>query len=123
MKMQLVVRRRQINSREFCILSGMKQGYVLPLLFAVIINFVSRSVDSTGLSLNDRLLSDLDCVDDIAILETYKSWLQALLTSIQQKVEGFGLNMKASKTKGMATNDSPMSIKCDYNDVEQVVDF
>ena len=112
------------NSRKFSILSGVKQGCVLsPLLFAIVIDFVLRSVDSTGLRLNDRLLSDLDFADDIAILETCKSRLQALLSSVQQKAKGFGLNINASKTKGMANSCSPMNIKCGDNDVEQVVHF
>ena len=114
------------NSRKFPILSGVKQKCVLsPLLFVVVIDFILRSVDSSGLRLNDRLLSDIDFADDIATLETCKSRLQSFsrLTSVQQKAESFGLNINSSKTKGTATNDSPMNIKCNDNDVEQVVHF
>ena len=82
-----------------------------------------RSVDSTRLRLNNRLLSDLDFANDIAILETCKSRFQALLLSVQQKAEGFGLNINANKTKGMATSGSPMNIKYSDNDVEQVIHF
>ncbi|XP_065557815.1 uncharacterized protein LOC136025756 [Artemia franciscana] len=85
--------------------------------------FVLRSINSTGLSPNDCLLSDLDFADDIAIFKTCKSQLQALLMSVQQKAEGFGLNTNTSKTKGMATSNSPLNIKCNDKDVEQVVHF
>ncbi|XP_065565800.1 uncharacterized protein LOC136030659 [Artemia franciscana] len=95
----------------------------MALLFAVVVDFVLRSVDSTGLRLKDRLLSDLDFADDIAIFETCKSPLQPLLTTVQQKSEGFGLNINANKTKGMATSDSPMNIKCNDNDVEKMLYF
>ncbi|XP_065582879.1 uncharacterized protein LOC136041987 [Artemia franciscana] len=112
------------NSRKFPIPSGVKQGCVpSSLLFAIVTDFVLRSIDSTGVRLNDRLLSDLDSADGIGILETCKSRLQALLTNIQQKAEGFGLNINVSKTKGVSTSDSPINIKWDDNNVEQVVHF
>jgi len=78
------------NSRKFSILSGVKQGCVLSLqLFAVVINFVLRSINSTGLLLSDHLLSNLEFADDIAILKTCKSRLQALLTNFKQKSRRF----------------------------------
>ena len=124
-------KRAEGNSCKFPILSGVKHGWAPSisnsrrslLLFAIIINFVLRSIDSTELHLNDCLQSDLELADNITILKTYLSWLQALLLSIEQRAEGFGLNINPSKTKSMATSSSPMNIKCGNNDVELVVHF
>ena len=80
------VKKAEGNSRKFPILSGVKQGRMISLLLStVVIDLVLRSVDSPGLHLNDGLLSDQNFADDITILETCKSRLQALLTSVQKK--------------------------------------
>ena len=43
------------------------------------------------------------------------------LKSVQQKADDFGLNINASKTKGMANSDSPMNTKFNDKEVEEVV--
>jgi len=78
------VRTSEGKLRKFPILSGVKQGCVLsPLAFALVIDYILRSIKSTGLHLKDRLLSNLDFADDIAILGTCKTRLRALLSNIQ----------------------------------------
>ncbi|XP_065565740.1 uncharacterized protein LOC136030600 [Artemia franciscana] len=118
------VRTSEGKSRIFPILSRVKQGCVLsPLLGTLVIKYISRSIESTGLRPHDRLISYLNFDDDIAILDTCKTRLQELLSNIQQKVDGFRLKVNVSKIKGVATSDSPMKIKCSDNDEEQVVNF
>ena len=118
------VRNSEGKSQKFPVLPGVKQGCVLsPLLFTMVIDYILWSTESTGLQVNDHLLSDRDFSGDIAILETCKTRLQELLLNIQQKAGGFGFNVNASKTNGKVTSDSPMKIKYSDNDVEQVVNF
>ena len=118
------VRTSEGKSRIFPILSRVKQGCVLsPLLGTLVIKYISRSIESTGLRPHDRLISYLNFDDDIAILDTCKTRLQELLSNIQQKVDGFRLKVNVSKIKGVATSDSPMKIKCSDNDEEQAVNL
>ena len=64
------------KSCKFPILSRVKQGCVLsPLLFAIVIDYILRSIELTELRLNDCLLSDVDFSSNIVILETYKTRL------------------------------------------------
>jgi hypothetical protein len=122
---EFCVRTNEGSTRYFHIKSGVKQGCVLsPLLFVLVIDYVLR--DCTGFSIqlrDNKLLADLDFVDDIILMETKKKKLQDLLDVIREKASLIGLKVNSGKTKSMATSDSPLDIRCGDTAVEQVVEF
>ena len=113
------------QTRFFRIMSGVKQGCVLsPLLFVIVIDYILRSTSTDGIQLNpETRLSDVDFADDIAVLESCKQRLQELLDKVRERGGHVGLKINNEKTKCMATTDSPLSITCGDQHIEQVVHF
>ena len=118
------VRTENGDTRFFKIMSGVKQGCVLsPFLFVIVMDYILRQSSGIGVKISSRLISDLDFADDVVLLEEAKLRLQLLLDAIDEKAEKMGLAVNVSKTKSMATSDSPLILKCKNKTIEQVKEF
>ena len=118
------VRTENGDTRFFKIMSGVKQGCVLsPFLFVIVMDYILRQSSGCGVKISSRQISDLDFADDVVLLEEAKQRLQLLLDAIDEKAEKVGLAVNVSKTKSMATSDSPLILKCKGKAIDQVKEF
>ena len=68
-------------------------------------------------------ISNLDFADDVVLPEEAKLRLKPLLDAIDEKAEKMGLGLNVSKTKSMATSDSPLILQCKDKTIEQVTEI
>jgi ribosomal protein S13 len=86
-------------------------------------DYVLREAAGFGITVGNKILSDLDFADDVALLEMTKQRLQELLNKVSVKAEKVGLNINIDKTKSMATSGSPVELLHKNRRVEQVHEF
>ena len=116
------------TTEPFPVTTGVRQGCLLsPLLFLLVIDWVSRTAYSnpTGIqwTLTSRL-EDLDFADDICTLSHRLQDSQHQATSLETTAKRTGLYINAQKTKTMRINSNQAdSIKINNTEVEDTKDF
>lgn len=103
----------QVNGRRspfFQITTGVRQGCaVAPELFNVIIDYVMTRTTSRlsfGLKFGDRVITDADFADDLAILADSMEQLLEALRILREEAAKVGLQINWTKTKIMAIDPS-----------------
>ena len=125
----------QVNGRQspfFQITTGVRQGCaVAPELFNVIVDYImtkNTSRLSFGPKFGDRAITDVDFVDDFAILVDSMEQLLEALRILREEAAKVGLHINWNKTKIMATDpssptvNSPVSLDSTTG-IEVVQDF
>ena len=101
------------HSADFSVDTGVRQGAIAsPVLFNFAIDWVMRQVvDSSsssgrkvGISTGDKLITDLDYADDIALLADNETDLQFFVDQVVLFGAMLGLKINPDKTKMMAVN-------------------
>jgi hypothetical protein len=102
-----------VNGRRspfFQITTGVRQGCaVAPELFNVIIDYVMTRTTSRlsfGLKFGDRVITDADFADDLAILADSMEQLLEALRILREEAAKVGLQINWTKTKIMAIDPS-----------------
>ena len=96
----------------FEVTTGVRQGCVWsPLLFGIVIDWVLKnSLDKNDLGIvlerrrssryQQQRLSDLDFVDDIALIDESEQRLQYATSEVEEKGRKVGLTINSKKTQG-----------------------
>ncbi|KAH7700623.1 reverse transcriptase [Aphelenchoides avenae] len=104
-----VVRTRAGTSEPFAVATGVRQGSVLgPMLFNYVIDAV---LDEAVMEFNggfklipsDRVITDLEYADDIALISNSRDELQQLLNRVDTLGRCFGLRLKPPKCEVVST--------------------
>ena len=112
----------------FPVTTGVRQGCLLsPLLFLLVIDWVSRTAYSNPAGIQWTLtsrLEDLDFADDICTLAHRLQDSQRQATSLETTAKRTGLYINAQKTKTMRINSNQTeNIKINNTDVEDTEHF
>ncbi|MFH4981957.1 hypothetical protein AB6A40_008666 [Gnathostoma spinigerum] len=120
------------TSRKFLVDTGVRQDSVLrPMLFNYVIDEVMRRTTQdydSNILLHpaEKELTDLEYADDIALVADNPRELQNAVTAVSDYSASFGLLLKPSKSKMLATKPSkPMRlpIRIDGEELENVKSF
>ena len=110
------VREDLVDSRDFGIRAGVRQGRVLsPRLFCAVLEFAMSSwrakVETYGLNLHDgmKALLDLRFADDLLVFATSRDDTIRLLEELVTSLGQVGLKLNTSKTKILTTQAQPGS--------------
>ena len=124
------------DTEEFDIYGGVLQGDTLaPYLFIIVLDYCLRSAingreEQLGFTVNPRrsrrigplMVTDLDFVDDIALVSDTACQAQELLDRVEDAALHVGLHMNAKKTKCMVFNHHDnVSIKTSTGTILEVV--
>ena len=71
----------------------------------------------------EHQIKDLDCANDSTLIESCKQRLQELLKAVRDRGQLVGLRINTDKTKSMAVTDSLLHLRCNNQDIEQVLEF
>ena len=105
------VREHFVDSRDFGIHAGVRQGCVLsPRLFCAVLEFAAK-IESYGLNLHDgmKALLDLRFADDLLVFATSRDDTIRLLEELVTSLGQVGLTLNTSKTKILTTQAQPGS--------------
>ena len=109
------VRVYNATSRSFDIKSGVRQGsFLAPFLFNLVIDNIMISAhrtDKFGVSLDDTTVADLDCADDIALVDDNIYDIQRLLDAFNIEAESCGLKINVKKTE-ICSNQEDAILSC-----------
>ena len=121
------VRVAGVVSDWFRIGKGVRQGCILsPYLFNIVSEMVMRKALHNfqgGITIGGRKISNLRYADDIVLLASSAEELQDLVNRITRAGEEYNLLINSSKTKIMALNGEPFTIKINNEELEQVNKF
>ena len=125
------------DTEPFEILAGVLQEDTLaPYLFAIVLDYCMRMAvdgreEELGFTIERRrsrryppvMVTDMDFVDDIALLSAEIEQAQELLSRVEQETAKIGLYLNAGKTEVMTFNqDTPVELKARCGDTIKVVD-
>ena len=113
-------------SRQFSILSGVRQGSILaPFLFNLAIDWIMEEAlrnDNVGVSLDDTIIADLDFADDICLMDDNGNDAQRLLDNVARNAAAVGLYLNVGKTK-FCSQDINQKFHVYGEELERVEDF
>ena len=108
------VREQFVDSREFGIRAGVRQGRALsPRLFCAVLEIAMSSwrakMGTQGLNLHDgmKALMDLSFADDLLVFATSRGDTIRLLEELVTSLAQVGLKLNTSKTKSLTTEAQP----------------
>ena len=106
------VRMFTVTSRSFAIKSGVCQGSNLaPFQLNLVIDHIMISALQTvkfGVSLDDTAMTDLNYVDDVALIDDNIDDIQRLLDALNIEAESCGLKINVKKTEFCSRRRHPL---------------
>ena len=120
------VRVNNTISLKFKIVSGVRQGSILStFLFYHSIDWIMEqalSNDLLGLTLDDKMIADLDFADDIRLIDDNGNDAQKLLNNVTNNASRVGLTLNVGKTK-FCSNDEYQKFYVYGEELKRVDEF
>ena len=118
------IKREFVETEEFDIGKGVRQGCTSPLIFNIYPETIMRALDKWegGSGIGGRVVTNLRYADDITLIAGTKEDLVEIMARVRKTSEKAGLYLNILKTKVMTTGDIG-EVTVDGNIVEVVTRF